>query len=200
MDEPETGCNLSNAETVKITIQNTGTWTIPADSTIEIGFTRDGVTKTEDYTFTEPLAPTETLQITLTNTMDLSTRKTHNINIWATLDSDMVVENNDLDIQVTAYPDVLVDFGADTIYIIGEYVLDPGEYYEYLWSNDAETQTITVSTSGSYWVEVSNEQGCSDRDTVVIEYTAPDIHLESFVAPQNSCGFTQNEEVAIRFV
>ena len=39
----------------------------------------------------------------------------------------------------------------------------------YLWSTGANTQTITINTSGAYWVQVTNG-ACSARDTVNIAY------------------------------
>jgi hypothetical protein len=49
----------------------------------------------------------------------------------------------------------------------GQATFDAGAgFATYLWSNGATAQSITVSESGSYWVEVSTAEGCSSRDTV----------------------------------
>jgi len=195
LDEPTTGCNLSNAEPVKITIQNTGNWTIPADSTIEIGFTHNEITYSENYTFTQPFAPNATKQISLTNTIDLSARKLHSITAWVNLSSDMVPENNSIEAEVEAYQDITVNFESDTIYIIGPYVLDPGGFYEQLWSTGATSDSIIVEESGTYWIQVENEQGCTDADTVVVLYTLPDLKVESIQSPVSDCSLSSVENV-----
>jgi hypothetical protein len=45
----------------------------------------------------------------------------------------------------------------------------PSGPYSYLWSNNATTQTITVSSAGSYWVQVTDTSGCgTGADTVQV--------------------------------
>lgn len=64
----------------------------------------------------------------------------------------------------SAFPDVEV--GPDRFACVSV-ELDagvPGQ--QYLWNTGATTQTITVTSSGSYWVVVTNLNGCSGSDTV----------------------------------
>jgi len=58
-------------------------------------------------------------------------------------------------------------------------VLDAGTgYTNYYWSTGATTQSITVNTSGNYWVRVTNNEGCKVTDTVKIGYyTSPLINI-----------------------
>ena len=44
--------------------------------------------------------------------------------------------------------------------------------YSYLWSNGATTQSISVSTSGSYSVVVSDNSGCSATSSDVVVSTS----------------------------
>lgn len=39
-------------------------------------------------------------------------------------------------------------------------------YVSYLWSTGSQTQTETFDTSGIYWVEVTDTNGCTGRDTI----------------------------------
>lgn len=49
-----------------------------------------------------------------------------------------------------------LDLGEDESQCGGEFVLDAGEGYDsYLWSNNAETQVVTISETGTYSVTVS---------------------------------------------
>ncbi len=63
---------------------------------------------------------------------------------------------------------VVVNLGNDTAICAGaSLALDAGVVGSaYLWSNGATTQSISVTTAGSYWVEVTDVSGCSGRDTL----------------------------------
>jgi hypothetical protein len=47
--------------------------------------------------------------------------------------------------------------------------LNAGQHSAYLWSNGATSQTVQVTTTGYYWVEVFNSNGCVASDTVYVE-------------------------------
>jgi hypothetical protein len=70
-------------------------------------------------------------------------------------------------INVTINPVPVVNLGNDTSMCGGTLVLNAGNPGStYLWSNAATTQTITVTSSGTYFVDVTNTQGCVKRDTI----------------------------------
>ncbi|MBD8081914.1 T9SS type B sorting domain-containing protein [Chryseobacterium caseinilyticum] len=51
-------------------------------------------------------------------------------------------------------------------------VLDAGSgFVTYLWNTGATTQTITVSTAGTYSVKVTNSFGCENTDSIVLSYS-----------------------------
>lgn len=70
----------------------------------------------------------------------------------------------------------------------------------YLWSNSATSQTITVSTNGTYTVTVTDGLGCSNSDAIVVALLAvPPANLGNDVtmcqgitslSTQNGSGFT----------
>lgn len=76
-----------------------------------------------------------------------------------------------LQIEVLSNP--VVDLGNDTMICSGAtFVLDAGNLgSDFLWSTGASTQTITVSDSGTYWVEVDNGI-CSAYDTIHVTFAA----------------------------
>lgn len=80
---------------------------------------------------------------------------------------------------VVAY--ATASLGADiNICGSGPYVIDPiGSYATYLWSDASTDTSLTVSTDGSYWVEVTAAgASCPGRDTVNIAFVpAPVISL-----------------------
>jgi len=45
----------------------------------------------------------------------------------------------------------------------------PTQYASYLWSNGTTGASTTVSQTGYYWVEVTNQAGCTGSDTAYVE-------------------------------
>jgi hypothetical protein len=85
-------------------------------------------------------------------------------------------------LTINAIP--VVDLGADTVQCGGTIDLDAGNPgATYVWSTLAGTQVITVSTSGTYYVEVSTGAGagCTVSDT--IDVTINSIPAVSFTSP-----------------
>ena len=78
-------------------------------------------------------------------------------------------------------PQVLeVNLGNDTTLTYGtSFTLDAGNPgASYLWSTGEITQSITIDTSGTYWVSVE-KYGCSDTDTILIDMVYPTIKVET---------------------
>ena len=71
-------------------------------------------------------------------------------------------------VEVMVHPKPQVDLGTDVSICQGEEhtFMAEGDYASYLWSNGSTNDEITVSESGEYWVEVTNEFGCVNTDTV----------------------------------
>ncbi len=71
-------------------------------------------------------------------------------------------------IHVGYYIDI--DLGNDTIVMIcqnGGFNISPGdEFVSYLWQDGSTGDSLWVDVSGTYWVEVISENGCSDIDTI----------------------------------
>ncbi len=68
--------------------------------------------------------------------------------------------------------DLMVDLGNDTTICVDEVLeLDAGQGASFVWNTGETTQTIQVDTTGTYWVEVTNDAGCTDFDDIeVLEY------------------------------
>ena len=76
--------------------------------------------------------------------------------------------------------------GNDTSVCSNSYTLDAGAGWSgYLWSNNAISQSIQVTKTGTYWVEVTNASGCQKRDSVFITLNAPEFKLP---ADTSFCG------------
>ena len=90
--------------------------------------------------------------------------------------------------------------GADQTFCWGSSsVLDPlsTNVASWLWSTGETTPTITVDTTGSYWVYLVDNNGCSGRDTVEITALVPigeEVCFVEFdtVTWKNSINWTNN--------
>jgi len=85
-----------------------------------------------------------------------------------------------LEVAVHALP--AVNLGDDEVLCgVIEYELDAGnEGSTYLWSTDETTQTITATGSGvtPFWVQVTNENGCAESDTITLSFAStPEVNL-----------------------
>jgi gliding motility-associated-like protein len=71
---------------------------------------------------------------------------------------------------VIVYEKPQVHLGNDTSFCMGNSItLDAGTgYASYLWQSGDTTQSITTDTSGIFWIEVSGDFGCTNRDSVMI--------------------------------
>lgn len=70
-------------------------------------------------------------------------------------------------IQVTLSPPPVVNLGPDTAQCGGSVLLDasnPGALY--FWSNSTSAQTTSISSTGTYFVQVITPAGCINSDTI----------------------------------
>ena len=80
---------------------------------------------------------------------------------------------NTATVSIAVNPLPTVSLGPDISQCMGNVMLDaqnPGATY--LWSSSATTQTIIVSSSGTYYVVVTDANGCSNSDTINVNFNA----------------------------
>lgn len=74
----------------------------------------------------------------------------------------------------------------------------------YSWSTGATTPTITVSTAGTYWVNVTTSSGCQATDSVIVNLStgiydvSADSHFKLFPNPVSSvlhCVLPENSDI-----
>jgi hypothetical protein len=76
---------------------------------------------------------------------------------------------------ITVNPNPQVSLGQDTSFCLGgQITLSPGFGYNCLWNNGSFNNQITVTQSGDYWVDVTDNYGCSGRsDTLSVFVSTP---------------------------
>lgn len=94
---------------------------------------------------------------------------------WVTVDNGICQNTDSLYVDFSG---IITNLDIDNLTICDGEALDISANYSngnYLWSTGASTQSISITDSGKYWVEVSN-QHCKASDTLVVE----DITDENF--------------------
>ena len=183
------GCDSTVTLNLTIANSNTGSETVTeCDSytwnTNGQSYSQSGL-YTEIITNTQGCDSTVTLDLTITNSSTGSEIVTEcDSFIW--IDGNTYTANNNtathtltnaagcdsvvtLDLTINSSP--VIDLGPDTTICSGtNYILDAGNgFASYLWSDGSTNSTLTVSNTGTYWVEVTDSSGCtSNIDTVII--------------------------------
>jgi len=91
------------------------------------------------------------------------------------------------------------NLGPDTLMCEqGEIVLNAGEEVGiYVWSDGTfgeNANEIIVSDTGWYWVLVTNDENCSERDSIYVGlYPKPEINEDNLVIIPTSCGSSTGE-------
>jgi hypothetical protein len=115
---------------------------------------------------------------------------------WVQVSNENGCINQDT-IQLTLVPAPTVSLGADQTFCEGTSVpLSAGsDFSAYLWSSGETSQTINASQPGIVWVEVTDANSCSARDTVVLtmdplpvapEITTGPTSVDNFTSPSTS--------------
>ncbi|MCF8372267.1 MAG: T9SS type A sorting domain-containing protein [Bacteroidales bacterium] len=101
-----------------------------------------------------------------TTTLDATSAGTYSVTI-----SDATGCTGSGSVVVSELPLPTPDLGPDVTICVGQtQLLDAGSFNAYAWITGASTQTITVNTAGTYNVTVTDGNGCSNSDAIVVEY------------------------------
>jgi gliding motility-associated-like protein len=82
--------------------------------------------------------------------------------------------------------DPQIQLGSDLVACgTSSFELNPGPgFVEFLWSNNATSSTIDITTPGEYWVEAYTSAGCRARDTVSVTFNEiPPILNVQYLSP-----------------
>ena len=201
--EPETGCGLTENETISFRIQNNGNYPIPTGRTIDVGYTVNGLGFPNSITLAEDIGVGEIFEIILPQTIDLSQPKEHTIVFWIDMENDGFNDNNNIIQIINSYPalNLNLNYANGTVSNV-PLVLDAGEgYSSYTWTfNGIEVsseQTYTASISGTYGALVSNSNGCLAYKEVDITILMPDYTISELISPTNTCVFGNSHEVTV---
>lgn len=123
--------------------------------------------------------PTSTTNGNISFMPDLADADSVYITTFTLLDA-----NTTCDMSVSRYlkvnPAPVVNLGSDQEVCPGDIVYwsTGGNFSQYLWSNGNTSSMIAVSTPASYWLKVTDANGCSNSDTgEVLNFPLPTVNL-----------------------
>lgn len=109
----------------------------------------------------------------------------------------MACQSISSDTVAISYPFTEVDLGADYLLCSnGVDTLAAGSGFQsYLWSDNSTNDSLVISTSGTYWVQVTDSLGCTDTDTVQVTIRALPVPVltlqgDSIFCPGGSTGIS----------
>jgi hypothetical protein len=162
------GTYCSSVKQVKVTIKNSGVTTI---NTVQVNWRLNGVLQTP-VSYSSPLLPNATAVVTLGNGLFLPSAPVE-IKAWTSMPNgqvDGIPFNDTLVTTSQSSTSVPVDLGPDEMICTGNTkTLDagyPGSVY--LWDNNVNTQTRTLSAAGTYYVRLTALDGCIGVDTFTL--------------------------------
>ncbi len=172
-------CNIADTFYLPITVLPQPVVNLGNDTTIcgTVNQTLNATTANCTYTWSTG-ATSATINVTAAGTY------------WVEVDNGQCTASDTIEILSYSLPDI----GSDTTVCAGTVVTldagNPGSSYQ--WNTGATTQTINVSTTGIYWVDVSSGS-CSFRDSIdltVITVPQPDLGNDTAICPGNTVTFS----------
>lgn len=67
-------------------------------------------------------------------------------------------------------------------------ILDPGNFYSYLWQNNSSNRTFIATRAGTYWVKVTDTNLCSNTDSVTLQNIFP-LPSDFLISTDSICQF-----------
>ncbi|MBU8893048.1 MAG: T9SS type A sorting domain-containing protein [Bacteroidales bacterium] len=200
MVSPTNACENSANENVTITIKNYSLDILYTDTVIPVGYILEGeVPVVENFTLEADLGPSQTVNYTFADQVDVSLIKTHKFKLFTAYNLDVNTTNDTLidAIKTFGFPDVeigddILTTQPDTVSIVA-----PGGFNAYNWSDGTVGQTLNVTylASKEYTLTVADVNGCTTTDYLNI-YTY-NVTADSINSPVVKCDLTTTETVII---
>ncbi len=165
IDAPVSGCGLTATEEVTVRVANFVGDTV---TSIPVAYSINGGSQIIQV-FTNPiLPPGDTVSYTYATGADLSVPGIYIFDAWTSLVGDVDNTNDStVNYSVTHILAPAVNLGNDTTVCISILLDVTTGGATYNWSDGSTNPTLSVSTSGTYWVDVT-VGGCTTRDSIDI--------------------------------
>jgi hypothetical protein len=198
---PVSACELSNAEKVKVQMRNFGTDSFVINDKIYLHYEFNSSPPVADSVILdEALHAGASRWFTFSNkTEDLSIPDDYTIKAYTDFGGDTIPENDTIERTITVFGYPELNIGNDTIIQALSYTLDVDPSFEsYLWNDGLTQGTRLIDTSGVYWLDVLDHNGCAASDTIDIWFKIRDIKPYLMLSPVSACERTGQDQVTLR--
>lgn len=185
-------CSKTNRDTVTAVVYNYDNVTFYPGDTVMMGYQlNNGPVSRDTLVVKSNLSKNNTLYFQFKQTILLDTPGNYQLKVFLHVSGDVNANNDTNTIQFQVFPNPVVNLGPDSTFCFGSTILLDASipYGNYFWSNQEMTPTISVDTSGTYWVRVTSPAGCLASDTIVV-ITVPAPELVSILLTNygSACG------------
>lgn len=167
LNTPVNQCWVSGKKhPVNIEVTNSGDINLSVDTELTLGYLiNDTETVTEEYELENALNADASFNFEFEDSVIFPVGDVYTFKPFVKFTNDGNATNDTLltdnEVYISA-PEV--NLGAyDTVYFTDEYTItiqNADNYESYLWSTDEETSTIDITTTGTYYVTVTDSLGC----------------------------------------
>ena len=164
---PTSHCVDGSTDVIIIDVANFSSNT---ETSIPVSYTVNGGPAVNE-TFTTTLLPGDTASYTFTTGAVLSPAGTYVIDSWTSLPGDISAANDTSSVTITIYPTPTVNLGADIALCSGSTAtLNTSNFgfVSYLWNTGATDSSITTTIAGTFDLMVTDGNGCTNSDTIVV--------------------------------
>ncbi len=204
---PVTACELAANQKFTISLKNYGIRNLAAGDSVRIGYQieRSGVIQEEEETIvlTQAFLSGATHTFNLTREFDFSIGGEYQTRVF-TIENDPFYYNpvsNDTVYKLIRVNKPVVDLGPDISTVRPDTVIlrafSGVTGYDYRWQDNSKDSVYHVTTQGTYYVDVSNDIGCTASDTVHVTELIADVGVSQLITPSSACELGNNVPVWI---
>ncbi len=202
---PASACENTGSEDVIITIKNYSQDIMYTDTVIPVGYILEGEDPViENFTLEADLGPSQAVNYTFADQVDVSSLKTHRFKLFTAFNLDVKTSNDTLvdAIKTFGYPSTEIGTDIyttqpDTVKLVAEQ-----GFYGYYWNTGIQNDTLIVTYPATklYRITVSDINGCTTSDELTV-YTY-NITTDSLINPfpYESCDALSSEPVRIEYI
>lgn len=199
--EPTESCELSDEESIGIRLINHGPETFEPGRTFEFVLQyQEEVVGHDTLLLQESWNAGEELEFNFSPSVNMQSVQSYDFRVYQKY-RDAHAENDTLEFSVVVhgYPDISLPplISTDNPENI---LLDPNSevtFHSYLWQDGSTEAVYDVQTWGEYWVEVSNEFGCTSTAITQVYPEMMDLALDSILSPEAVCANEQEVTVTV---
>lgn len=190
-----TMCEPNEPTEISFYIKNTGNDKVAAGTIIPISYKiDDNATVAENFTLTKGLWEGDTVLVKFKQKADVRETGSYTMILDADVNGYATSSVKTITVMDNPKPDLGNDITTDK----DSWQLTPGiNYGQFLWSTGGTDYYIDVTTSGDYWVTVTNNYGCSANDTISVYFIEPEVSVAALNSTATYCGdiVDQNFEI-----